>query len=165
MQSLEKTINHGVIALILAFALSLSACTKATETLANNGNAEAQSKMGELYANGEGAVSVDYAKSFEWYQKSANQGYAPAQLELGFAYRRGEGVRQDTVEGAKWIRKAADQDHAFAQLMLGALYSNGYEYEGVPYDMEQSKEWFGKACDNGEQEGCDMYKLVKEQGH
>ncbi len=31
--------------------------------------------------------------------------------------------------------------------------------------MVTAKEWFGKACDNGAQMGCDRYKRLNEQGY
>jgi hypothetical protein len=32
-----------------------------------------------------------------------------------------------------------------------------YQEEGVRQDKGQAKEWFGKACDNGYQKGCEVY--------
>ena len=42
------------------------------------------------------------------------------------------------------------------------MYGNG---EGVRQDYKKAKEWFGKACDNGSQVGCDEYKKLNEKGH
>ncbi len=52
---------------------------------------------------------------------------------------------------------AADQGHADSQFILGLMYKQGL---GVRQNQLQAKEWFGKACDNGNQCGCDNYRLL-----
>ena len=42
--------------------------------------------------------------------------------------------------------------------MLGAAYILG---KGVQVNKSLAKEWLGKACDNGEQEGCEYYGKLK----
>ena len=37
--------------------------------------------------------------------------------------------------------------------------------EGVRQDYKRAKEWFGKACDGGYQEGCDAYKILNQEGY
>ena len=54
----------------------------------------------------------------------------------------------------KWYRQAAEQGLALAQYNLGLKYAKG---QGVRQDKGQAKEWFGKACDNGYQDGCENY--------
>ena len=41
------------------------------------------------------ARAEDFAKSFEWFQRSADHGYAEAQFFLGSMYMHGEGIRKD----------------------------------------------------------------------
>jgi TPR repeat protein len=57
------------------------------EEAADKGDAVAQTKLGEMYASGEG-VSLDAAKSFEWTKRAADQGYAQAQFDLGADYEK-----------------------------------------------------------------------------
>ncbi|HHF2043881.1 TPA: sel1 repeat family protein, partial [Haemophilus influenzae] len=52
-------------------------------------------------------------------------------------------------------RKAAEQGDADAQAILGFLYLLGER--GVQVNKSLAKEWFGKACDNGNQNGCEYY--------
>src|SRR5215831_20986620 len=61
---------------------------------ADEGNADAQSRLGFLYANGRG-VPRDDAAAVNWYRKAADQGYAYAQANLGYMYQNGRGVPQD----------------------------------------------------------------------
>ena len=44
---------------------------------------------------------------------------------------------------------------------LGNLHSSGH---GIRQDNKIAKEYFGKACDLGDQSGCDTYKILNEQG-
>lgn len=52
------------------------------------------------------------------------------------------------------VEKAAQGD-ADAQFNLGLMYAIGV---GVRQDYVEAREWFGKACDNGSQRGCDGYR-------
>ena len=60
------------------YAAALRLC----RSLAEQGDAKAQSALGFMYTNGEG-VQKDYAASAKWYRKAAEQGYARAQSALG----------------------------------------------------------------------------------
>ncbi|WP_350560823.1 SEL1-like repeat protein [Psychrobacter sp. CAL346-MNA-CIBAN-0220] len=44
-----------------------------------------------------------------------------------------------------------------AQSGLGLMYYNG---EGVRQDYAKAREWFGKSCDNGSQDGFDSYRIL-----
>ena len=43
-------------------------------------------------------------------------------------------------------------------VLVGYLYDNGY---GVRQNDSKAMEFYGKACDLGEQKGCDKYKEIK----
>jgi len=60
----------------------------------------------------------------------------------------------------EWFAKAANQGDPLAQNMLGLIYKSG---DGVPQDYKKAKEWYGKACDNGSQKGCDEYKKLNKK--
>jgi len=96
--------------------------------LAEAGNGEAQSFLGEMYRKGEG-VTQDYQKAANWYRRAADQGIVDSQYNVGVMYERGEGVVQDYREGARWFRKAAEQGFAEAQYSLGWMYVNGQGVE------------------------------------
>ena len=64
--------------------------------LANQGDALAQTTLGEMYANGKG-VPQDYAQALVWFRKAADQWYAPAQDDLSWMYAEGEGVPKNYV--------------------------------------------------------------------
>ena len=89
--------------------------------LAEQGNAEAQYKLGLMYDIGK-EVDQDYQKAFEWYEKSANQGLASSQSRLGSMYRYGKGVDINHSKASQWYWKAAEQGDQDAQYRLGTIY-------------------------------------------
>jgi TPR repeat protein len=114
--------------------------------LAENGDAQAQNTVGDMYATRRARLSQGSGEDSEaakWYLKAAEQGFAPAQSNLGRIYYEGLGVPRDLAEAAKWRRKAADQGYAEAQAWLGKHYRDG---EGVPQDDVQAYLWFDLAA-------------------
>lgn len=105
--------------------------------VAEQGYADAQLNLGQLYANGFG-VPKDEAEAVRWYLKAAEHGLAIAQHDLAWMYRNGQGAAKDEAEAARWFRKAAEQGYARAQLMLGMSYELG---EGVPKDETEAYFW------------------------
>ena len=96
------------------------------------GNADAQNKLGVIYANGQG-VPQDHAQAAAWYQKAAEQGNAWAQNNLGVMYQNGSGVPQDHAQAAAWYRKAAEQGNELAKNNLDAM---SQEDRDVPQDED-----------------------------
>lgn len=87
--------------------------------MADYGNAEAQTKLGEMYEEGHGTAQ-DFDIALEWYQKAATQGYAPAskkieQLKLrkqrAIAEAKAEEQRK-LAEKARRERERAEQQKA-----------------------------------------------------
>ena len=97
----------------------------------------------------------NYQTAFKLWLPLAEQGDANVQFNLGVMYAEGQGVKQDDFEAVKWYRKAAEQGDADAQAILGFSYLLGQS--GVQVNKSLAKEWFGKACDNGDQNGCEYY--------
>ncbi len=120
-----------------------AATARALLASANQGDATAQYKLGQMYANGRG-VPIDAKESIRWYRLAADQGHAKAQHALGVAYNTGSGVSQDDREAAKWYRLAADQGLAWSQFNLGVVYGRG---QGVAQDYAESIKWYRLAAD------------------
>lgn len=76
------------------------------QSLAAQGNAEAQNNLGELHAKGQG-VPQDYSQARQWYEKAAAHGHALAQNNLAELYFAGLGVPQDYVRAYMWVSLAA----------------------------------------------------------
>ena len=80
-------------------------------TLADQGYAFAQFRLGVMYAEGRG-VPDDSAEAAKWYRRAADQGHADAQLYLSVLYDVGSGVPQDHVQALMWSILAAGNSQA-----------------------------------------------------
>lgn len=121
---------------------------------AENGDAEAQDRLGLLYSNGQG-LTQNYVQAVYWWRKAAQQGNVKAEYNLGLSYQNGQGVMLDHAQAANWFRKGADQDYAPAENGLGVLYYLG---QGVGRDYAQSVYWWKKAAEQGDADS--QYKLA-----
>ena len=72
---------------------------------AEQGDADAQTMVGEIYERGLGA-EPNYEAAAEWYRRAAEQGYSRAQFNLGTLYEQGLGVPADRLEALNWYRRA-----------------------------------------------------------
>lgn len=116
-----------------------------TLTMAEKGDADAQFRLGAMYAYGQ-EVAKDYKQAVRWYTKAAEQGDPRAQIPLGAMYYQGQGVRQDHKQAIKWYTRAAEQGKAVAQSFLGIMY---YEGQGVKKDYKQAYVWSSLAAAQG----------------
>ena len=149
---------------------------------AAQGDADAQTNLGGMYAAGRG-VPQDAAEAVAWYRLAAAQGDADAQTNLGGMYAAGRGVPQDAAEAVAWYRLAAAQGDADAQTNLGTMYAAG---RGVPQNDVEAVVWhrlaaeqghanaqnnLGVSCATGNgvpqdyDEAVTWFRLAAEQGH
>ena len=105
--------------------------------LADQGNADAQYRIGSMYAEGKGVERND-ATALTWFQRAAERGNPAAQYNVGASYAAGVGIAQNDGEAAKWFKRAAEQGMPFAELNLGLLYAAG---RGVPQNNVEAMAW------------------------
>ena len=74
--------------------------------LAEQGDAPAQTNVGEIFEKGLG-VPPDYAAAAEWYRRAAERGYSRAAISLGNLFENGLGVPKDSTQALNWYRRAA----------------------------------------------------------
>ena len=111
------------LALTLSFGPSLSSTAAdfiTTQTMAAQGDADSQYRLGFKYYTGKG-VKQDYSEAFRWYLKAANQGHFEAQNNLGAQYDKGKGVKQHSAEASRWYHKAAERDGENGKFNVGAM--------------------------------------------
>ena len=72
---------------------------------AENGDAEAQANVGEIFERGLGG-EPNYEAAVIWYEKSANQGNSRAQFNLGTLYEQGLGVEKNKLLALNLYRQA-----------------------------------------------------------
>jgi Caspase domain/Sel1 repeat len=83
--------------------------------LAQQGDAEAQVTLGEIYEKGFGGGVADPKLAAQWYLKAAEQGNSRAKVNLGYLYEKGLGVKQDKAAALNWYRKASGLDNSDLQ--------------------------------------------------
>jgi TPR repeat protein len=115
------------------------------KTLAQEGDAEAQYKIGLNYIYGND-VPKDASKAAECFGMAAEQGYLPARRELGILLASGEGVEQDMDKAVQYLSEAADNLDPSALYHLGIMYEHGI---GVPKDMQKCVRMLAYAAEMG----------------
>ena len=114
---------------------------------AQQGDAEAQCKIGEMYDQGDGVVQ-NFAEAKKWLRRAAEQGHAQAQAHLGNIYRLGAaGEQENFAEALIWYRKAAEQRHLGAMNDIGQMYMWGGNR--LKRDRQEAVRWYRKAAELG----------------
>ena len=154
----------------LAFAGDLNKAEKAFDaknftvafeeykTLATEGNALAQLRLGAMYEKGLG-VSADNQMAFIWFAKAAGQGDALAQYKVAEMYQNGKGVPVDKKKALTWYTKSAEQGEVYAQIFLAILYLD-------PDVNQKSKAipWIKKAAATGDENAQYLWGLMNAKG-
>lgn len=144
---------------------------------AEQGNAEAQFHVSEMYSFGLG-VKENNIKSTQWLIRSANNGYAPAQYNLGKKWEEGHihgselTFYGECYQAVMYMRRAARQDYAPAQRFLGETYyqiseGKGGKWEGALSESKDNKNnfytalwWFQQAAANGDDYAAKMASVL-----
>lgn len=134
------------------------------KTLAEQGDAKAQYKLGNMYNMGKGTTK-NYQKAFEWMKKSAEQGYAEAQYSLGGLYNWREGsTPKNPKKLVEWWKKSAEQGYAKANYGLGAIYYDGIAIDGdseLPINNQKAYTYF-LICDYLEYKQDTVKEIINE---
>ena len=117
------------------------------ENLAENGDAEAQYNLGNLYRVGHGFTENDKT-AVKWYTFAAKQGHASAQYFLGWMYADGEGVIQDNVRAHMWLNISASSENKTATKTKAILAK-----KMTPAQSLEAQE-LARECIRKEYKGC-----------
>jgi TPR repeat protein len=115
------------------------------QSLADQGNAEAQYALAGVYKRGELGLPRDRAQMMSWLRKSAEKN-PEAEIALSTAYTGGDGVHRDRAEAINWSRRAAEHGNAEARFDLGLYYEYGV---GVHKDMGEAVQLVKAAANQG----------------
>jgi TPR repeat protein len=138
-----------------------------TRQLADEGNAAALYRLGEVFEHGLGVLQ-DFGQALEWYEKAAEAGFENAWAKLGDFYLAGRGTRSgegadadkagahrlldmlsvqpDHAKALHWNRKAAQAGQAAAQAHLALQYIYGL---GIEADRDEAERLFLSAAEQG----------------
>ena len=114
------------VAAVLSFAgMALGAPVDAElRRRAEQGEPDAQYRMGVAHSKGEGAVRDD-VEAAGWFIRAAEGGHPEAQFILGLLYSSGLGVPQDDVMALMWLRVSAawsaGEDRALAMSLADGI--------------------------------------------
>lgn len=128
------------------------------QKLADAGNPAAMKLLGDLYLDGKGGLSQDYAKAMEIYLRAADEDYAAAQAQLGYMYQNGLGTDIDYARAMEWNNRAAQQGDAQGQAQIGYLYQNGY---GVTQNLDEAGRWYTRAKEGGSEWAAAMLEQTE----
>jgi TPR repeat protein len=112
---------------------------------AESGNAEAQFRLGMIYAGRYGG-EPEWPNAAKWLQKSAEQKHVEAEYNLGLLYLDGNGVDKNPVTAADWLSRAAVKGSPEAALEYGVLVMRG---DGVQRDEKIGLKWLLYAAKRG----------------
>lgn len=108
---------------------------------AKEGDAEAQTYVGEIYEKGLG-IQADYLTAAAWYRKAAEQNNSRAQINLGFLYEKGLGVEKDVTQALNYYRMASgigDDSLQFTSTIIATAETHK-ELESLKTEVAQQKQ-------------------------
>jgi TPR repeat protein len=124
----------------------VAAAVAALHQSANQGNAEAQFRLGVLYGNGDG-VDIDHDKAVEWFSQAARQGHENALITLAWMYANGTGVEADEKRARELYLLAADHGSAKAQYVVATMYR--FAQYGVAKDVTKALHYYTRSANQG----------------
>src|ERR1700730_7163496 len=184
---LALAIALAVIALPgVTFAISDEETVRLLKRDADQGNANAQGRLGYFYETGRGGLAKDDREAARLFKLAADQGNAYGQLNLGLFNRDGRGgLSKDDREAARLFKLAADQAQADARVNLGYFYETGHG--GLAKDDREAVRLYRLAADQGnataqsnlgvfyrdgrggltkdDREAARLYRLAADQGN
>ncbi len=117
-------------------------CLPALTQEAEGGEADAQGKLGILFARGVG-VKQDAKAAAQWFSKAAKQGNIKAQADLASAYLAGQGIEANPTKAGQWFTRAAKVGYGPAMIHLASLELQG---RGRRQNLKVGKQWLVKAA-------------------
>ena len=109
--------------------------------LAEQGEAEAQFRLGVMFQNGLGVVANEL-RAQEWMRQGAEQDHPLAQHGLGVMYLYGEGVPQDDTQALYWFERGAAHGLLGSLTSLAMMYAEG---RGVERNAKRARELYRQA--------------------
>lgn len=132
------------------------------ELMANDGDADYQAELGDIYLFGHYNKSRDFEKARIWYNEAIKQNNKHGFYGMGLLYTFGAGVEKNYQIASDFFNKAADKKNARAYSLLGNLYfSGGY---GLQKNECIGVEMWKKAAELGDDIGLYEYGLCYKEG-
>eukprot|EP00900_Chrysochromulina_parva_P012226 jgi/Chrpa1/21003/Chrysochromulina_OHIO_Genome00028130-RA len=107
---------------------------------AEAGEGAAMCNLGGCYMRGEKGLAKDFAKAFEWYEKSHEAGHASGTGCLGWCYLHGVGVPKCPMRANTLLVDAAARGSKCACINLGLAYA--HRRWGFPKDEKMARRYY-----------------------
>lgn len=127
---------------------------------AENGDAEAAFRLGELFLKGT-EMPQDPRNAVRMFRMAANAGHASAQHQLGVCCETGVGLGQSYKDAVKWYRMSARNEYIPAMISLGRCCEQGL---GQAVDLEEAVHWYRCAAYQGDCLGAYQLARMMESG-
>ena len=116
--------------------------------LANSGNANAQFRIAQAYADsGSSGLQQNHQLAAYWMRRAAENNHSEAQATWGIVLLRGDwGMAVDYRAAFHWLVSAADKEQPKALYGLGFMYLNGL---GIEPDNETAFALYHRAAELG----------------
>lgn len=95
--------------------------------------------LGNLYLNGDGDISKNYAKARQYCEAGVKNGHVASMVGLAAMYESGIGVKQDYAKAFELYLQAAEIGHTNGLCSLGIFYNKGL---AVEKNIVQAKQYF-----------------------
>ncbi len=128
---------------------------------AEQGDAEAQYRLGESYVAG-GPFGHDDVAGLSWLSKAAEQGYAKALFSLSVMYDEGRGTPVDETRSHAYLVKAAGLGYVAAEHNLAIWCA---ERDHGPRARSDAAAWMLKAASKGDPESQFMLSDYLAKGY
>lgn len=132
---------------------------KRLEELVKQGDADAMTRLGEMYQIGKG-VPQNFEIAQELYEEAIKLGNAGAMNNLGSMYYFGQGVSQDYSKAKEWFEQSAILGCDIAMFNLGVMYEYG---QAVLQDHRQAKKWYEEAYKAGNKNAKEHIDRINEK--
>jgi len=129
------------------------------KSMAKNGDAGAQAKLGEIYLRGGKLEKKDISKAYDWLSKSAKGGSGEGEFYLAEMYCEQPFKKID--EAIELYEKSANNGYKNAEYKLGMIYVSG---RILPEDDIKAAKWYRLAADHGVAEAETFYSLMLMAG-
>ncbi|MDD1627196.1 MAG: caspase family protein [Methylococcaceae bacterium] len=115
---------------------------------AQQGDAEAQVTLGEIYEKGLGGGVADPKLAAQWYLKAAEQGNSRAKVNLGYLYEKGLGVKQDKAVALNWYRKASGLESSDLQFASAGEVTVSSDYQQQLEKLRQESKGYKEEAES-----------------
>jgi predicted nucleic acid-binding Zn-ribbon protein len=130
--------------------------------LAQQGDANAQTYVGEIFEKGLG-VAPDYGAAAEWYRRAAESGYARAAINLGNLYEQGLGLPKDPKLALNWYRRAAGLPELSFEIAPGKTSAELAQFRAQIADLQRQLQTKQTEADRSQRELDDLRRGLDQR--